>query len=184
MMVNPTEAEVSHTVVALPPTVKKKLSQAGKQREALEGHQPSAAPDTTLATETVLLKHKGLSGYKLQQVVRAELKKSRKKLHGLLYQDSHSDSDGSDTDSLGMTKRALNRRRRHLKQGQESTTHKLYMGDMNQVSNCWFVTCMFDDVPIEALVDTGAETSVISHRMLRQLGTDSHSVYATIHDSI
>ena len=74
-----------------------------------------------------------------------------------------------------MTKRALNRRRRRLKQSQESTTHKLYMGDMNQVSNCWFVTCMFDDVPIEALVDTGAETSVISHRMLRQLGTESHS---------
>ena len=34
---------------------------------------------------------------------------------------------------------------------------------------------MFDDVPIEALIDTGAETSVISHRMLRQLGTGSHS---------
>ena len=96
-------------------------------------------------------------------------------MHGLLYPDTDSDSDSSDNEFLGWTKRALDRRHRHLKQKQESTTHKLYMGDMNKVSKCWFLTCIFDDVPIEALVDTGAETSVISHRMLRQLGTGSHS---------
>ena len=49
------------------------------------------------------------------------------------------------------------------------------MGNVNQVSNCWFTTCWFKDVPIEALVDTGAEASVISSRMLKQLGTDTHS---------
>ena len=49
------------------------------------------------------------------------------------------------------------------------------MGDVNRVSNCWFITCWFDDVPVEALVDTGAEASVISSRMLRQLGTKAHS---------
>ena len=95
-------------------------------------------------------------------------------MHGLLHTDADSDSD-SEEELLGLTKRALARRRRRLNQRQDNTTHKLYMGNMDKVSKCWFLTCMFDDVPIEALIDTGAETSVISHRMLRQLGTGSHS---------
>ena len=83
----------------------------GNAAGAVLRQQPSAAPDTKLAQmETDLLKQKGLSGYKLQQQIRAELRRSRKrlsKLHRQLYPETDSDSSGSDSDSPGSVQKSF-----------------------------------------------------------------------------
>ena len=90
-----------------------------------------------------------------------------------IYSDTDTESEGSGYESFAPSRRANRRKAKRKKQEAESS--KIYMGEVAQVTNCWYTTCWFEDVPIEALVDTGAEASVISSRMLKQLGTKCHS---------
>ena len=102
------------------------------------------------------------------------LKRERKKLrylHEHLHSDTDTESEGSDT--YAPSRNSIRRRMKRKKH--EAASSNINMGNIAQVNNCWYTTCWFEDVPIEALVDTGAEASVISSRMLRQLGTKCHS---------
>ena len=109
---------------------------------------------------------------------RRRLVKERKKLKKLFQgiapsTSSESSGEGSDSSSVTLSKSA--KRRRKIRQRTENATNELYMGNVQQVSNCWFTTCWFDNIPIEALVDTGAEASVIASRAYRLLGRNHHS---------
>ena len=100
--------------------------------------------------------------------------RGRKKLRLLreqLYPLTDPESGGSGSDSPALSKQA----RKRLIARQEDATCKLYMGNIAKVSHCWFTTCWFDNVPVEALVDTGAEASVIASRMFKQLSASCHS---------
>ena len=83
------------------------------------------------------------------------------------------ESSEGDSDSSSSSKKAKQRRNKRLRERDD--TRQLYMGNMRKASKCWFMTCWFGNVPVEALVDTGAEASVISSRMFRQLDLKSHS---------
>ena len=140
---------------------------------------PSAARQVKRVRQLTITPPKGSQDQLQRKRDKRRLVKERKKLKKLIQciapsTDSNSSSEeGSDSGSATLSKSA--KRRRRLRQRAEQATHELYMGNVQQVSNCWFTTCWFDNIPIEALVDTGAEASVIASRAYRQLGRNHHS---------
>ena len=55
------------------------------------------------------------------------------------------------------------------------TSRSLYLGGLSKMSRCWYVTCWFEGIQVEALVDSGAEASVISSRVFKILHAFSYS---------
>ena len=53
----------------------------------------------------------------------------------------------------------------------------LYIGGNYQPSKCWYVTCWFGNGPVEALIDSGAEASLMSSRIFKTLEPSVYSCF-------